>query len=144
MAKNLTPEQVAEKHARRTKAAQQDMVAGVNAVTSNPAEKAIKKKDKLVNNWNAAIQSGKWERGMGRVTLEGWKKAMVEKGAGRVAAGIDASIGKTTEFFSQLLPFQADLSAKIEKMPDLTIEDSVARSAEFIRGMSKFKRSRGS
>jgi len=144
MAKNLTPQQVAEKHARRTKGAQQDMIAGVNAVAVNPAEKAVAKEQKLVSNWNAAIQSGKWSRGMKRVTLDGWKKSMIEKGAGRVAAGIDASIDKTTEFFAQLLPFQADLVAKIDKMPDLTIEDSVARSAEFIRGMSKFKRSRGS
>ena len=144
MAKNLSPQQIAEKHNRRTKAANQDMIAGVQNVTENPAEKAVQKKDKLVNNWNAAMQDGKWERGMKRVTLEGWQKSMVEKGAGRVAAGLDASMAKTEQFFSELIPFQSDLQSKVGKMPDLTIDDSIARSAEWIRGMSKFRRSRGS
>ena len=142
MTSKLTPAQVAEKHARRTKAATQDMVAGVNAVETNPATKAIAKKQKLMQNWNAAMQSGKWERGMKRVTLDGWKQSMIEKGVGRVAAGIDASMDKTTEFYAELLPFQDDLSKKIDNLPDLTIEDSIQRASTWIRGMSNFRKSK--
>jgi hypothetical protein len=49
---------------------------------------------------------------------------------------------KTTAFFSELLPFQADLSKKIETLPDLTIEDSINRASTWIRGMSNFRKAK--
>jgi hypothetical protein len=141
MASRLTPQEAAEKHARRTKAGTQDMARGVANVAVNPAAQAISKKAKLVNNWNEAMNSGKWERGMKTVTLDSWKEAMINKGVPRVAAGIDASLPKTTQFFAELLPFQNDLSKKIENLPDLTIEDSINRAATWIRGMGNFRKS---
>lgn len=142
MAKGLSPQEVAEKHLRRTQAAVPDMIKGVNSVTANPAQQAIAKKDKLVSRWNESVQNGKWERGLGRVSLDDWKKSMTEKGANRVAAGLQASQQKMVDFYGELLPFQADLSAKVAKMPDLTIEDSINRAATFIRGMAEFRRSK--
>jgi hypothetical protein len=140
--KGLTPQEVAEKHNRRTKGALQDMIKGVSNVTVNPAAQAITKKAKLVANWQEAMNSGKWERGMKRVTLESWQAAMSNKGAQRVAAGLDGAMEKTTAFFSELLPFQADLSKKIETLPDLTIEDSIQRASTWIRGMSNFRKAK--
>lgn len=142
MANRFTPEQLAEKQMRRTKAATQDMVAGVNAVEVAPSTQAIAKKQKAVQNWNDAMNSGKWERGLKRVTLDDWKKAMVEKGVARVAAGVDAAKDKLTAFYAELIPFQADLSKKIEVLPDLTVEDSIQRAATWIRGMSNFRKSK--
>jgi hypothetical protein len=136
----MTPQDIAEKHNRRTKAAVQDLVKGVQGVEVNPATQAVAKKAKLMQNWNDAMQSGKWERGMKRVTLDSWKASMIDKGAGRVAAGLDASLGKTVEFFAELIPFQNDLSKKIENLPDLTIEDSINRAATWIRGMGNFRK----
>lgn len=140
MAKKLTPEQIAEKQMRRTKAATQDMVSGVNGVEVAPSKQAVAKKQKAINNWNDAMQSGKWERNLGRVTLEEWKKSMVEKGVARVAAGVDASKDKLVAFYGELIPFQADLSKKIESLPDLTVEDSIQRASTWIRGMSTFRK----
>ena len=142
MAKNLTPQEIAEKWARRTKNAQPDYIKGVESVTKNPAEAAIAKQDKMVANWQESVTSGKWKRGMGRVTLESWKASAAGKGSQRLSAGIDAAGAKSLDFYAQLLPFQADLSAKVGKMPDLSIEDSVQRSAAWIRGMAQFKRSK--
>lgn len=138
----LSPSQVAEKHARRTKGAVQDMVQGVQNVTVNPAAQAITKKNKMVQNFNEAMNSGKWERGLKRVTLEGWKESMINKGAGRVAAGIDSALPKTEAFFAELLPFQEDLSKKVSTLPDLTLEDSIQRATTWIRGMSNFRKSK--
>ena len=142
MAKSLTPEQIAEKQMRRTKAATQDMVAGVNNVTVAPGKQAVAKKQKAIQNWNDAMNSGKWEKGLNRVSLEDWKKSMIEKGVGRVSAGVDASKDKLVSFYSELLPFQADLSKKIENLPDLTVEDSIQRSATWIRGMANFRKNK--
>jgi hypothetical protein len=140
MAKNLTPDQIAEKYERRAIAGVQDMIRGVNQVTEAPTKKAVAKKDKLVNNWNNAIQSGKWERGMNRVTLDDWKASMVNKGAPRVAAGVQGARGKMVEFYGELLPYQAQMQSDLAKMPDLTLEDSIARASFAIRRMSEFRK----
>lgn len=134
------PKSIGEKWVRRTQAATQDMVNGVNAVTVNPAQQAIAKEQKLLNNVTQAIQSGKWRRGMQTVTLEGWKASMVQKGAPRVAAGAQSSQGKMEQFYSELLPYQEQLQTKLNAMPDLTLEDSINKMVTWTRGMSNFKR----
>lgn len=143
MAGSKDPKAIAEKFVRRTQAANQDMIAGVQAVTTNPAQQAIAKEQKLVTNWNEAIQSGAWRRGMQSVTLESWKEAMIKKGAPRVAAGVQAAQSTMEQFYAELLPYQDALNAKLAGMNDLTLEDNIQKAVEWMRGMSKFKR-RGS
>lgn len=143
MANGKDPKQVAEKFVRRTQAATQDMINGVNAVTTNPAQQAIAKEQKLLNNVTEAITSGKWRRGMQTVTLEGWKASMVQKGAPRVSAGVQAAQGKMEAFYAELLPYQDQLQTKLASMPDLTLEDSINKAVEWMRGMSKFRRRGG-
>jgi hypothetical protein len=136
----VTPEQFQEKHARRLKAALPDMEAGVNRVTESPTLKAAAKKDKMRAGINAAIDSGKWERGLKRVSLEDWKGNMINKGIGRVAAGIDAASDKVRNFASELLPHIDTGVSSVKKMPDVTLEDSINRMTSFTRHMAKFQR----
>jgi len=136
----LTPAEYQEKHARRLKGATEDMRLGVEKVTESPTAKAAEKKDKMRANLNRALDSGKWERGLKRVSLEDWKRQMTEKGIGRVAAGIDGAAAKVTAFASELLPFQDTLKASVKKMADITLEDNINRMTTFIRGMAKFQR----
>lgn len=131
---------IAEKFVRRTQAATQDMVNGVNAVTVNPAQQAIAKETKLQNNWNEAITSGKWRRGMQTVTLESWKDSMVKKGAPRVAAGVQAAQSKMEAFYGELLPYQDQGLTKLAAMPDMTFEDSINKAVTWMRHMKNFKR----
>ena len=134
------PKQIAEKFVRRAQAATQDMVNGVNNVTVNPAQQAIAKEQKLLQNVTQAIQSGKWRRGMQTVTLESWKQSMITKGAPRVSAGVQAAQGKMEAFYTELLPYQEQLQTKLGSMPDLTLEDSINRATTWMRGMANFKR----
>jgi len=136
---NITPEEFVEKHNRRTKAALEDMRRGVSAVTEAPGAKAAQKADKMRTNLMAALDSGKWQRRVAAVSVEEWKGAMLDKGVNRVAAGVDAAAPKVKEFATQLLSFQAGLHSKVDAMPDLTLEDSISRATEWIRGMSKFE-----
>lgn len=136
----ITPEEFAEKHARRLKQAIPDMQKGIERVTVNPTEKAAAKKQKMQANLNEALNNGKWEAGLRRVSLEDWKKAILGKGLQRVSAGIDGAHDKVVAFATVLLPFEASLQAKINAMPDLSIQDSVARSTEWIMGMAGMKR----
>lgn len=137
------PKAIAEKFVRRTQAASQDMVNGVNQVTVNPAQQAIAKEDKLKNNWLESVNSGKWRRGMQSVTLDAWKESMIKKGAPRVAAGVQSAQGKMEQFYSELLPYQDQGLQKLAQMPDMTLEDSINKAVTWMRHMSNFKR-RGS
>jgi len=136
----LSPEQFAEKHNRRTKAALDDMRAGIERVTESPTAKAAAKQEKMKARLLAAIESGKWANGLKRVSLEEWKEKMVNIGVGRVASGLDANKKKVEEFAAQLLPHIDAGLKEIEKLPDVTLEDSINRMTTFIRHMSKFKR----
>jgi hypothetical protein len=138
----LTPEQFQEKHARRLKASIEDMRQGVERVTQSPTEAAASKKEKFRAGIQEAIDSGKWERGLRRVSLDEWKSKMIDKGLGRVAAGIDAAAPKVREFAAELLPYQDRLKGQIEGMPDISLEDNINRMTTWIREMSKFSRSR--
>lgn len=132
---------VAEKWARRIAGSTQDIIDGVNGVRENPAEKAIAKKQKLLTNFTAAVNDGRWERGLRRMSLDQWKTAMIQKGVNRVAQGADASKGKMAAFMNELLPYQESVRSEIDAMPDITLEDSIARMTAWTRRMSQFTRS---
>ena len=136
----LTPQEFQEKHARRLKAATDDMRKGVLAVTESPTAKAAGKKDKMRANLIAAIDSGKWEAGLRRVSLEDWKEKMTTVGVSRVAAGIDGAKQKVIDFAAQLLPHIDRVKSEVDKLPDVTLEDSIQRMTTFVRGMAQFKR----
>lgn len=136
----VTPEEFQEKHARRLKAAVPDIQRGVERVTVSPTEQAAKKKDKMLANLTESVNNGKWERGLKRVSLDEWKDKMVSKGVQRISGGIDGAKDKVVAFAQELLPHVDAGVSKVKGMPDLTIEDSIARSAEFIRHMANFRK----
>lgn len=137
---NITPEEFADKLARRLKAAIPDIQAGIQKVTENPMQKAATKKAKMLQNVTEAVQSGKWEAGLRRVSLDEWKQKFTEKGVNRIAQGIDSSKDKVVAFATQLLEYEKTLKGQIDQMPDLTLEDSLNRMTTWMRGMSKFRR----
>ena len=136
----VTPKEYQEKHARRLKAALTDMTAGVERVTEAPTAKAAKKVDKMRANLLHALDSGKWARRLNSVTLDEWKRKMIDVGVPRVSAGIDASADKVEAFAAELLPHVDKCVAEVKKMPDTTLDDNINRMVGFIRGMSKFER----
>ena len=136
----LTPKEFQEKHNRRLKAAVEDMRSGVERVTESPTLKAAAKADKMRAEIVRSIDSGKWAAGLKRVSLEEWKSKMIDKGVGRVAAGIDSAADKVEAFAAELLPHIDAGKSAISKLPDVTLEDSINRMTTFIRHMAKFSR----
>ena len=137
----ISPREASEKWARRTKAATQDVAAGVDRVTENPADKAIAALDKMQAAFLEAMASGKVEAGLNRVTLEGWKSAMKNIGVQRIAAGVDAKgIKKWDAFAAEFFPFLEKVSAELDRMPDTTFEDSVQRAVHQMRRTHEFQR----
>jgi hypothetical protein len=122
------------------KASIEDIRTGVDRVTEAPTAKAAAKQDKMLANLQSAVSSGRWAARLKAVTLEEWKSKTLEKGLGRIASGIDGAHDKQVKFATQLLAHEATLQAVVNKLPDMTLEDSVARATAWIRGMSKFQR----
>ena len=130
-----------EKHARNLKASVPDIRRGIERVTESPMEKAVAQKDKMRANLMAALDDGKWERGLGRVSLAEWKTKFLNKGVAAIAAGVDASSSKIEKFAGELLSHEASLQAEVDRMPNQTLEDSIGRMTAWTRGMATFKRS---
>ena len=136
----LSPAEFADKHAKRLKAASAEMRTGIERVTDSPTAKAAAKQDKMRAKLLESIDNGTWAARLKGVSLEDWKSKMLNVGVGRVASGIDAAHDKVVDFATQLLPAVDAAKRKIETMPDLTLEDSIARMSEYVREMGKFKK----
>jgi hypothetical protein len=134
----LTPQQFQEKHNRRLKAAIPDITTGVQAVTASPMVAAAAKQAKMLDRLTASVNNGKWATSLRAVTLDSWKNATVTKGIPRIAGGIDGSADKVVAFATRLLPFETTLQTTVKAMPDVTLEDSIARMTAWVRGMTTF------
>ena len=133
----LTPAEISEKWARRTKAAVTDVVAGINRVTESPAAKAIQKQDKMKANLIASLDDGTWAKRLGDVSLDDWKSKTAAKVSERLAGGVDGAAAKRQKFDTWLAGTLNEVLPKIDGMPDLTIEDSVNRVRTFMEHMHK-------
>lgn len=135
----ITAEQFVEKHARRLKGATEDIRQGVENVTENPAKLAADSADKWQIKLSSEETKNRFKAGLGRVSLDDWKRSMIDKGLGRIAAGVDGAADKVRDFAGKLLPHVESGLSKIKGMPDLTLDDSINRMVEFTRHMSKLK-----
>lgn len=141
MAPRVTPAEFAEKWARRTSGATADYTKGIDRVSVAPGQLAAAKEDKLVAGFQAAIQSGKWRERVAGVSLTEWKTKAKEKGAGRIASGVAGASADMQKFGQELLAFEDSVQAEINAMPDLNLEDRIARSVAWQRRMATFRRS---
>lgn len=136
----LTGTQFAEKWGGRLKSATDSITLGVQNVTVSPTASAANKKDKFRANLLKSIDDGRWEKGLRKVTLEAWREAMLNRGVPRIAAGVDGAMTDMAAFGEELLAYEAQAQAKIAKMPDVSLEDNLARMTTFVREMANFRR----
>lgn len=133
------PADSAERWARHLKAATPDIKKGVMRVTEAPGIAAAKKQEKMKQRLVEKIDDGTWADRVSSVTVDEWQKKTIEKGVPRISAGVDAANGKVENFHAQLADHQDTIDRELSDMPDISLEDGIARSAAQIRGMSKFK-----
>lgn len=124
---SLNSNQISDKWNRRMKASITDIQAGVDAVTENPAEKAILKQDKMLQNLTKAVNDGRWAAGLNNVTLSDWKTKTKEKVGQRLASGVDGAMQKRQKFDQYLVNTMNQVLPQVQSMPDMTFEDSVNR-----------------
>ena len=135
----VNAKEAADKLVRRLSGATQDVIRGVERVTEAPGIKAAAAQDLMLARVMEAITSGKWADAVSAISLPDWKKAMLDKGVPRIAQGVQAAQPKIQAFFEQLLPAVDAAKSEIESMPNLTLEDRIARSSAFQRRMADFQ-----
>lgn len=137
MAKN--PADVAAKWSRNLAGAQASISAGVMAVTQNPAQKAAAQAQAYLQGVQQSVASGKYQRGLGRVTLQSWQEAMLKKGLPRIASGASQGQSKMQNFLDKWLPYQDQLKQKLANMPRGDLQSNIARAVAAIEHNANFQ-----
>lgn len=136
MALKVSPQEGAEKWARRLQQAQPDISTGVDRVTEAPGIKAARSEQKMLAGVTEAVTSGKWSRAVASVDLPTWQRMMKEKGIPRIAEGVRQAQGKMADINTRLYAAIETVQSQVNGMPDITLEDRIQRSAAFQRGMA--------
>lgn len=134
----ITPQQAAIKWRDRLVSANQQIVDGVNAVNVAPGQSAAKQKDLWLRRVQASAD--KWARNTAAVSLEDWRKAMIEVGIPRVSSGANAKVDKVERFMSEFLPHVNAVAARVRDMPKGDLSMSIARMTAMVQGTATFKR----
>lgn len=134
----VNPQQFREKWGRRLKGAGQDIQAGINRVTEAPGQLAAAQKNKWVARMTDTAVQDKWADRVASVSLQEWKDKALNKGVGRIAAGVDGATAKVEKFASQLLPHIDEGRQGLASLPSVTLEDNINRAVTFMRHMAGF------
>src|SRR5882672_10132248 len=97
--------------------AQTRFTEGVQATTKDPTQLAIAAQAKLLQGFNEAVQSGRWQRNLSAVGAAGWKSATLAK-ANNYSTGIAAGAGKFQSAMQTWLPIINSASAQVQSMPN--------------------------
>lgn len=133
----VTPQEYAEKWNRRLKASTEDIRRGVQKVNQAPGIAAAQSAELMLNRLMEAIQSGLWAQQVSAVTLEEWKKSIMDKGIPRIASGVDAATPGQVQMAQRLLEAVDAAAARANALPKGTIEDSINRMNTFVREMHR-------
>jgi len=133
----VTPQEYAEKWARRLRGATEDIRRGVERVDTAPGELAAANQDALVQNFVESVNSGLWASRVRGVSLADWKAATIEKGIARIGQGVEAAQPKMARIAAELLPAVDAAAAAANALPKVTLEDSIQRMTTFVREMHR-------
>lgn len=133
-----TSAQAVEKWLTNLGSAGPRMQSGAMSVTVAPGQAAAAAADK----WLARVTQAKakFASRVASVSLQDWQNSYINVGIPRVAQGAQAKQAKFSAFFDQFLPYLNTGLQTIDKMPNTTLEDGIARATAMIRYNAKFKR----
>ena len=138
MAKSAS--EVTKKWVQRTSGATQAYREGVMGVTEAPGKSAARAVDRMIQKLIEARDSGDLQKAMESVSLEEWKRLTSEKGASRLASGVQAAEGKMQKHMSNFLPFVE--SVKQSLPPRGTLQENLQRMMENAQKLSEYKKPR--
>lgn len=113
---------------------------GVGRVTESPAAKAAQKLDKYRQGVLDALDSGKTRDNMMNSPVELYRNNAINIGATRIASGVKKGTSKYTNFTQSYVPFLESAMAANSGMPDTTLDDRIAKSADMQRRLAQYKK----
>jgi hypothetical protein len=128
---------VVEKWMRRAKGAVEDLKKGVELTKKDWAGLLKKAKDYMKLNYAEALDTY-FDKSVDKVGTEGWRGKTLTKAPARYPSGIDAGASDYKGKMTDILAFEDSLQAEIQKMPNMTLEDRIARANAWIRKMHEF------
>lgn len=128
----LDPAAVAQRWAQNLAAASQKITAGVNAVTQSPTQLAAQAAQTWLARLNDPRTLAKFQKNLNKVTLQQWQTAMTQKGIPRISQGAQQALPKFQTFMTAWLPYEAQGAAQVRAMPNLTLQDAIARATFMI------------
>ncbi len=129
-----TPADAAARWVQNTGGATQRYTDGVNAVTVSPGQAAARQADLWAA--NVAAAKNKFAANSAKVSLEAWKTATVNKGAQRLASGVQAAQGNYEQALGKLLPY---ISSAVSSLPQRgNLEANIGRMTAFVRKMAQY------
>lgn len=131
-----TAQEVAEKWARKLKQASPDITAGIKRVSEAPGVKAARQQNVMLQNLQESVASGKWAKKVAATSLQDWQAAAINKGVGRIAAGVDGAKDKATAAFADVLSDVAAVVADVERTPRGDLNTNVGRAVAMMTGMA--------
>lgn len=137
-----SPQQIAQKWQRNLAASTESIRQGVQAVTVSPTERAAAASDRYLAGVQRAVAENKFQSGLARVSLEDWKRSMIEKGIARVASGAAAAENKMQDFMTEFLPHVEAGVRALESMPRGDLETNLNRALSMMRHNARFRRRR--
>lgn len=132
-----TAQEVQEKWARKLKASGQDITNGIKRVSEAPGVKAARQKNVMLSNLSEAVNSGKWEKKVAGVSLQDWQNAAINKGVGRIGAGVDGAKDKATAAFADVLSDVAATVSEVERTPRGDLSTNIGRAVTMMTGMAQ-------
>lgn len=134
-----SPQDIATKWSQRLAAATAQITAGVQAVTVNPCATAASRSAAYQQGVANAVASGKYQRGLGRVTLQAWQNAMITKGIPRIAGGATIAVPKVLAFMSAWMPYMQGLKAQLASTPRGDLQTNIQRAVAAMNYNAAFR-----
>lgn len=132
---------IANKWAQAMQSAGPAYQAGIDRVTESPMAKAAQNAAGYLQGVQDAVNSGKWQAGLNRSSLQDWKNAAKTNGSQRLGSGATLAKPKVQAFLQQFLPVLANNVAQVQSMPNATFEQRKQRAIAMMDLNHQFKRS---
>lgn len=142
MKRRKTSAQVAQKWAQAMASSGNEMKAGVEGVTENPAAKAAAAKDLWLQRVQEAAADDRFARGLEKTTLPAWKAKMLTKGIANMQTGAREAQADVQKAMEPVLAAAYASSDEIAGMPKGSLAESEARMVKNMRNMAALKNRR--
>lgn len=117
-------------------------IDGIKNCQVNPADEAIKAKEKARRRYNEAMDNGKWEAGLRNTSREFWQSQAINSGASKYANSTAKGEAKLRRVASELVANYNKAKELAASMPNVTDQDAENRMLANVRLMREFGKRR--